>query len=109
MYAELENFLLNSTSEPSIPINQELREYLLVIKPNRTLHTQITEILFVYNNTFIRTANDENLIFVQLLELSRTLFPALDPKLLISSVFATFFIYALSDISPGGVLAEHRV
>jgi hypothetical protein len=77
-------------------IGREQLEYLNVIKYNYALYEQIFSSLLLYNNQFIRTSNAENLIYIQLLETSKKLFPNQDASVLVSSLLSVFFTHALS-------------
>jgi hypothetical protein len=80
---------------PGPVLNKELVEYLTILKHNLGLHEQITSVFVVYNNNFIRTSHAENIVFVQLLKISKNLFPTADAVAMVGGLFGMFFIYAL--------------
>jgi hypothetical protein len=95
-YEDLFEYLTKPILNIESVLGAELKNYLDVIKPNLEVHGQIAGVLLTYNNNFIRTTHDENFIYIQLLELTKKTFTNLDASILISSLFATFFVHALN-------------
>ena len=87
-------------------INFELKEFLDVIKINKNLYLEITKVIYTYNANFMRSTNNENVIFVQFLHTTQKLFPELDSIKIISSCFGVWFVWALSQ--PSGEELAHE-
>jgi hypothetical protein len=94
-YDELLTIMTPHNLGPGPVLNKELVEYLTILKHNLGLHEQITSVFVVYNNNFIRTSHAENIVFVQLLKISKNLFPTADAVAMVGGLFGMFFIYAL--------------
>lgn len=108
-YPDLSKFMHNSDNTPDQIFNQELRDYLLPIVHNITLHGQICSVLLKYNNNFLRTTHSENIAFRQLVEASKKLFPEIDSLLLTSSLISTFFIHALNINSKSNTIEDATI
>jgi hypothetical protein len=91
------------------PNDNELIDFIALVKQNYSLHCVFTEVISTYNSNFIKTTNAENKIFVELLEISSTLFPSVSSRQLISSCFSVWFIHAICTIQGQEITEEDVV
>ena len=105
-YHQLADFLNGENKDENGLINYELKEFLNIIKTNADLHLEITKVIYLYNANFMRSTNNENIIFMSLVQATHKIFPKLDPIYIISSCFGAWFVYALSQ--PSGEELAHE-
>ncbi len=103
-FEALHEAMSGRSSLESLACSYEMREYLGILHHNRSLHEQITQVLSLYNTSFIRSNNVENLIYIKLQALSRKLFPAINSEILLSSLFSAFFVQALVGLAHEGFI-----
>jgi len=94
-YDDLSRFFEGAESDLAGRLNPEFKEYLSIIKYNGAAQEAIFNVLIKYNNNFIKSTNEENRIFSELVLITKKLFPNLEPVVIVSSLFSAFFTHAL--------------